>query len=179
MRRAYIGLGGNEGDVSLNLQAAIAEIGELPETRVVRVSSLYRTAPVGLVEQPDFLNGVVAVDTSLEPADLLDRLLAIERSLGRTREVPGGPRTVDLDLLLWGDRVVETPSLRVPHPRMHERAFVLIPLAEIAPHAVHPVLSKSIRELRDALESTSDVIPLDRPGGSAVIEEETTCSAES
>ena len=84
-----------------------------------------------------------------------------------------------MDLLLWGDRVVETPSLRVPHPRMHERAFVLIPLTEIAPHAVHPVLGKSVRELRDALGATPDVIPLGRPGGTEVIEEEIPCSAES
>jgi 2-amino-4-hydroxy-6-hydroxymethyldihydropteridine diphosphokinase len=176
MSRVQIGFGGNVGAVATNLQRALEEIARLPATRVVRVSSLYRTAPVGLVDQPDYVNGVLEAETELDPADLLGELLDIERSLGRTRDVRGGPRTVDLDLLLWEDRIIATPSLQVPHPRMHERGFVLVPLAEVAPGAVHPVEQKTVRELLEDLGPTPDVIPLGRAGWADALEEELRCS---
>jgi 2-amino-4-hydroxy-6-hydroxymethyldihydropteridine diphosphokinase len=179
MPRVHIGFGGNLGDVDANLRGALEAIAGLPATLVVRVSSLYRTAPVGLLEQPDFTNGVVEVETGLEPSELLRRLLEIEQSLGRTREVSGGPRTVDLDVLLWEDRIVETSVLQVPHPHMHERGFVLVPLNEIAPRAVHPTLGRTVRELLGELGPTPDVIPLGRPRWARAREEETRCSAES
>ena len=136
--RAYVALGANIGEPVAHLRAAVADLDALPGTRVVARSSLYRSAPVGLVDQPDFINAVVAVDTALEALPLLRTLLAIEARHGRVRSVPNAPRTLDLDLLLYGEAVVGGAELTLPHPRMHERAFVLAPLAEIAPSLVIP-----------------------------------------
>jgi 2-amino-4-hydroxy-6-hydroxymethyldihydropteridine diphosphokinase len=130
---AYIGLGANLGDPSRQILAALAELDALPGTRLLRQSSLYRSAPLGYRDQPDFVNAVAQIDTSLEARALLDALLAIEQGLGRQRSFPDAPRTLDLDLLLYGDDVLDEAGLHVPHPRMHARAFVLAPLAEIAP----------------------------------------------
>lgn len=163
MSRVHIGFGGNLGDVETNLRRALEAVSHLAKTRVVRISSLYRTAPVGVEDQPDFVNGVLEVETDLDPQDLLRALLEIERSLGRTRGARWGPRTVDLDLLLWEDRVMHTAALDLPHPRMHERGFVLVPLAEIAPRARHPELGKEVRELLEELGPTADVTPMGRP----------------
>ena len=138
MVRAYVALGANIGEPVRHLRAAAADLVALPGTRVVARSSLYRSAPVGLVDQPDFINAVVAIDTPLEPLPLLHALLAIEARHGRVRSVPNAPRTLDLDLLMHGAAVLESPELTLPHPRMHERAFVLLPLLEIAPDAVLP-----------------------------------------
>ncbi|MEC5397263.1 2-amino-4-hydroxy-6-hydroxymethyldihydropteridine diphosphokinase [Uliginosibacterium sp. H1] len=138
MVRAYIGLGANLGDARRALLDAAAELNHLPETEVVAVSSLYRTAPVGYAHQPDFINGVAAVDTQLGPRALLDALLQLEQDWGRERSFRNAPRTLDLDVLLYGDQTVDEAGLHVPHPRLHERAFVLVPLAEIAPHLVLP-----------------------------------------
>ena len=139
MARAYVGLGANLGDREGALRAAVATLGALEGVRVVAVSSFRETEPVGYLDQPPFLNGAVAVDTTLGPRELLDALLAVERSLGRTREGPRfGPRTIDLDLLLYGDESVDEPGLRVPHPRLHERAFALEPLADLDPGLVVP-----------------------------------------
>lgn len=135
--RAAIGLGGNLGPVADTLRDAVSAIGDLPGTRVAGVSRLYRSPAWGPVAQPDYLNAACLVDTRRPPVALLEDLLAIERRFGRDRESPGsqrwGPRTLDLDLLVFGARRVQTPGLSVPHPRLHERAFVLLPLAELDP----------------------------------------------
>lgn len=138
MPLAYIGLGGNVGDREATLRRAIALLSEEEEIQVVAVSALRETDPVGVVDQPRFLNGAVAVETTLEPRELLETLLRIERLLGRVRGERWGPRTVDLDLLLYGDQVVDEPGLRVPHPHLHERRFALEPLAEIDPALAVP-----------------------------------------
>jgi 2-amino-4-hydroxy-6-hydroxymethyldihydropteridine diphosphokinase len=132
---AFIGLGSNVGDPRQQVRTALAVLDELRETRVTAVSSLYRTAPVGYVDQPDFINAVAQIETSLTARELLTALLDIERAHNRVREVKNGPRTLDLDLLLYDERTIREPDLKVPHPRMHQRAFVLAPLAEIAPDA--------------------------------------------
>ena len=140
MTLAAIGLGANLGDAAATLREAIAELARLPRTELLRASRLYRTPAWGVTEQPDFINAVALVETTLSPRDLLDALLAIERSFGRTR-LDGerwGPRTLDLDLLLHGDATIDEPGLRVPHPHLHERAFALLPRAEIAPEAEIP-----------------------------------------
>jgi 2-amino-4-hydroxy-6-hydroxymethyldihydropteridine diphosphokinase len=136
--RAFVGLGANLGDPVAQVRAAIAAIARLPQTRLVARSSLYRTAPIGYVDQPDFVNAVVAVDTQLDAPGLLAGLREIETEHGRERPFPNAPRTLDLDLLLYGDATLATAGLTVPHPRMHERAFVLAPLVEIAPDARLP-----------------------------------------
>ena len=129
----YVGLGANLGDREATIRAAVVAL-----PGVVSVSSLRETDPVGKTDQPKFLNGVAALDTSLSPRELLDLLLSIERELGRERRERWGPRVIDLDLLLYGDEIVDEPGLNVPHPRLHERRFVLEPLAEIAPGLVIP-----------------------------------------
>jgi 2-amino-4-hydroxy-6-hydroxymethyldihydropteridine diphosphokinase len=139
VQRAYVGLGSNLGDRDRMLRRAIALLEQTPGIELVAVSTVRETAPVGLREQPQFLNAAVALDTGLDPRALLERLLAIESQLGRTRDGPRfGPRTIDLDLLLYGDAVVDEPGLTVPHPRLHERRFALEPLAEVAPGLVVP-----------------------------------------
>jgi 2-amino-4-hydroxy-6-hydroxymethyldihydropteridine diphosphokinase len=132
--RAYVALGSNLGDRDGTIRAAVATLAAVPGVEVVAVSSLRETDPIGFLDQPRFLNGAAAVETTLAPGELLRTLLDVERSLGRTRDgPPQGPRTIDLDLLLYGDRVVDEPGLELPHPRLHERRFVLEPLAELAP----------------------------------------------
>jgi 2-amino-4-hydroxy-6-hydroxymethyldihydropteridine diphosphokinase len=139
MALVHIGLGGNLGDREATLRAALDRLGSEDGIEVVRVSSLRETDPVGYTDQPRFLNGVAELETELAPRELLERLLAVERDLGRVREGPRyGPRTIDLDLLLYGDAVVDEPGLRIPHPRMTERRFVLEPLAELEPDLVIP-----------------------------------------
>jgi 2-amino-4-hydroxy-6-hydroxymethyldihydropteridine diphosphokinase len=133
--RAYIGLGSNLGDREATIRAALEALEAEPGTAVVAVSGLIDTEPVGVIEQPRFLNGVAALDTDLSARHLLTVLLEVEQRFGRRRDasLPQGPRTLDLDLLLYGDEEIDEPGLRVPHPRLHERAFVLGPLAELAP----------------------------------------------
>jgi 2-amino-4-hydroxy-6-hydroxymethyldihydropteridine diphosphokinase len=129
--RAYVGLGANLGDREATLRHAVALLDAEAAIAVLAVSSLRETEPVGVVGQPPFLNGAALLDTPLAPRGLLDRLLAVERRLGRVRAERWGPRTVDLDLLLYGDAVLDEPGLTVPHPRLHERAFALEPLVEL------------------------------------------------
>jgi 2-amino-4-hydroxy-6-hydroxymethyldihydropteridine diphosphokinase len=138
MARAFIGLGANVGDPAAAVAWAAGELAGLAGTRLVRSSSLYRTGPVGYAEQPDFVNAVAMLETALTSRALLDALLGIERAAGRERTFPNAPRVIDLDLLLYDDQVIDAPGLAVPHPRMHERAFVLVPLVEIAPDVVIP-----------------------------------------
>jgi 2-amino-4-hydroxy-6-hydroxymethyldihydropteridine diphosphokinase len=146
----YLSLGSNIGDRAANLRNAIGRLAELGE--VVAVSSFYDTEPVDLAAQPWFLNCVVKLDTEKMPKQLLAAVLELERQMGRrrTRE-KSGPRVIDLDILLFGNSVVDTATLIIPHPAMHQRRFVLEPLAEIAPDARHPVFRRTIRQLRDAL----------------------------
>jgi 2-amino-4-hydroxy-6-hydroxymethyldihydropteridine diphosphokinase len=135
---AHIGLGSNLDDPVRHVRQALQELGRLPRTHVVACSSLYRTVPVGKLDQPDFVNAVAVLDTELSPLELLRELRALEARHGRLRGEPNGPRTLDLDVLLLGNRVIREPGLEVPHARMHERAFVLLPLAEVSPEAVVP-----------------------------------------
>jgi len=130
---AYVALGSNLGDSCQTVANAIVALGNLPETRLYKASSLYRTAPIGLATQPDFINAAVALSTRLSPLALLAALEAEEAAQGRVRTTLNAPRTLDLDLLLYGDMRMCTPTLTLPHPRLHLRAFVLVPLAEIAP----------------------------------------------
>jgi 2-amino-4-hydroxy-6-hydroxymethyldihydropteridine diphosphokinase len=146
--RAYIGLGSNLGEREATLSEALDRLGAEEGIKVVAVSSYRETDPVGVFDQPRFVNGAAALDTSLSPADLLERLLQVERSLGRDRakEERWGPRTIDLDLLLYGDEEIDGPGLRVPHPRLAERAFVLEPLLELDP-ALRLPDGRALREL--------------------------------
>lgn len=146
---ACIGLGSNLGDRSAHLGAAIEALAAVPGVRILAVSAPIETAPVGPPGQGPYLNAAARIRTTLEPAALLASMLAIECDRGRRRdrEPRWGPRTLDLDLLLFGDRMLAIDGLEVPHPRMHERDFVLRPLAEIAPEFVHPALARTVREL--------------------------------
>jgi 2-amino-4-hydroxy-6-hydroxymethyldihydropteridine diphosphokinase len=155
---AYIGLGSNLDHPREQIRVAFDELAGLPDTRLVSRSRLYRSAPVGHPSQPDFVNAVAQLETELAPPDLLDALQRIERGHGRRRPFPGAPRTLDLDLLLYGDAVIDSASLRVPHPRMHERAFVLRPLAEIAPGVSVPGLGTAGQLLHAC--ATQDVEPI-------------------
>ena len=152
---AYIALGSNLGDREGTLHSAIAALRQLGS--VDAISSFYETAPVGLVEQPDFLNAVVALRTALSPQELMAALLRIEQQHGRDRSVsvPKGPRTLDLDLLSYGDVVMETPTLTLPHPSLAERRFVLVPLTEIAPQWRHPLSGKTAAILLSELSQRS------------------------
>jgi 2-amino-4-hydroxy-6-hydroxymethyldihydropteridine diphosphokinase len=146
---AYLSLGSNLGDRTANLNAAITALGELGT--VVATSSYYETEPVKFAAQPWFLNCAVRLRTQKMPKQLLSAILELEKEMGRRRIQKNGPRLIDIDILLFGNSVIDTKTLAVPHPEMHQRRFVLEPLAEIAPEIWHPVFERTIRELRDAL----------------------------
>lgn len=157
----YIGFGSNLGNPIVNCRLALDALGRLPHTEITAVSSLYETEPI-CSEGPWFINGVVEIFTPLSPAKLLQACRQIESTLGRpplrSKPLPvASPRTMDLDILLYGERVLNTPDLQIPHPRMHERGFVLIPLAEIAPNGWHPVLKKDVYELLEDLKDAHEV----------------------
>jgi 2-amino-4-hydroxy-6-hydroxymethyldihydropteridine diphosphokinase len=135
---AYVGLGANLGDAARQIRSALEEIDLLPHTQLVRASALYRSAPLGGVNQPEFTNAVAEIGTEISARVLLESLLALETRFGRQRTFRNAPRVLDLDLLLYGDAVIDEPGLSVPHPRMHERRFVLEPLVEIAPACAIP-----------------------------------------
>ena len=151
MTRAYVGLGANLGPREVTLLRAVDLLAAADGVEVVAVSQLRETDPVGVVEQPPFLNGAIALDTSLSPRAVLELLLEIEEELGRVRGERWGPRTVDLDLLVYGDERVDEDGLHVPHPRLHERRFALEPLAELDPELVIPGLG-SVSALLDGLD---------------------------
>ncbi|MCX7154616.1 MAG: 2-amino-4-hydroxy-6-hydroxymethyldihydropteridine diphosphokinase [Proteobacteria bacterium] len=138
MARCYVGLGGNLGDPVRTLHEASAALGDIAGTRLLRASSVWRTAPLGHTQQPDFINAAAELESTLTPRALLTALLALEQRFGRERSFANAPRTLDLDLLLHGDAILDEPGLALPHPRMHERAFVLAPLLELAPDCVIP-----------------------------------------
>jgi len=145
MTRAYIGLGSNMRDREANLAKAAGLISQ--STRVLMISSLYLTEPEVYKDQPDFLNSVACIDTDLNAGELLKILNGIEMKMGRERPFAGAPRLIDLDLLLYDGAIINEPGLEVPHPRMHLRSFVLVPMVEIAPEFIHPVLHKNMKEL--------------------------------
>ena len=138
MTASFVGLGANLGDPQRQVHAAFRELDAIPHTRVVGTSSLYRSEPLGYAKQPSFVNAVAQIETGLPAERLLAELHEIEARHGRSRSFANAPRTLDLDLLLYGELVLDLPHLKIPHPRMHERAFVLLPLVEIAPHAEVP-----------------------------------------
>ena len=146
----FLGLGSNMGNRLTNLKAAVLNFS--PQILVKKKSSVYETPPWGFVEQDAFLNQVIKAETYLEPEPLLRHLKRLETALGRVPNFQNGPRLIDIDILFFDDAVIDTPPLVVPHPRLHERAFVLVPLAEIEPDFVHPTIQKPIRNLRDEVD---------------------------
>jgi 2-amino-4-hydroxy-6-hydroxymethyldihydropteridine diphosphokinase len=158
VHRAYIGFGANLGDRLALCRKALAALAALPGCRLVGTSSLYETEPVGLTDQPPFINGVALLETEGDARWLLGKLFAIEADLGRVRAARWGPRTIDLDLLLFDEEIIASVELTVPHPRLHERRFVLQPLHEMAPDLRHPVLGKTTGELLEALGEEGGVV---------------------
>ena len=161
--RAFVAFGANLGDPRTAFALALERLAALPETRLIAHSSLYRSAPIGVEGQPDYINAVIALDTALGARPLLDALFAIEREGGRRRDFHMAPRTMDLDLLLYGEHVIDEPGLQVPHPRMHLRAFTLRPLAEIAPDTPIPGIGTAAALLPavadQAIERIAPVMP--------------------
>lgn len=161
MHLAYIGFGSNIDDRLSYIQSAITALLETERITLQKVSSLYKTAPVGNEAQDDFLNGVVSIKTYLSPHSLLHRLKQIETDIGRQHRTRWGPREIDMDILIYDDLCLQTPDLIIPHPEMHLRRFVLVPLAEIASDLVHPVFEMTIQSLLNQLDDEKSVVKTD------------------
>ena len=157
MVTAYIGMGANLGDRVETFCRAAAVLGERPELHLRAASRVYETAPVGITDQPAFLNAVLQIETDLSARALLDLLLAVEGAFGRVRRERWGPRTLDLDILLYGCAVIQEKGLEIPHPCVHERAFVLVPLCDLTPEGCHPVLKQTFRTLARAVGAAQAV----------------------
>jgi 2-amino-4-hydroxy-6-hydroxymethyldihydropteridine diphosphokinase len=155
MARVIVGIGSNLGNKEENIRNSIKLIGE--KCKILKTSSFYETEPVGCEEQGWFLNCAVEAETRLEPLELLEFLKSVEKRLGRAKTAKNGPRTIDLDILLYGNEIINEKNLIIPHPRLHQRLFVLEPLKEIAPELVHPAFGKNIREIHSALDSKKTV----------------------
>jgi 2-amino-4-hydroxy-6-hydroxymethyldihydropteridine diphosphokinase len=155
--KVFIGLGSNLGERESMIRLALEDLSRVPQTRLLRASSLYDTEPVGEVDQPNFLNAVAQLETGLSARQLLWNLHLIEKRLGRVRTQRWGPRTIDLDLLLYGGEVIEEPDLRVPHPELAQRSFVLVPLVELDPLLVHPVTGETLLHLLSRLNTRPPV----------------------
>ena len=158
MHLAYIGFGSNIGDRLVHIQNAIQTLSKTEGITLQKISSLYKTDPVGYEAQAQFLNGVAAIQTSLSPLSLLHTLKDIETAVGRQHRIRWGPREIDLDILIYGDLCLRTEKLILPHPEMHLRSFVLVPLAEIAPNLVHPVFQETIQTILNRLENSKSVL---------------------
>ena len=152
MATVFLGFGSNQGDREANIREALNRLAQHPDIRLQRVSSLYECEPLGVTDQPDFINAAALIETPLDPLDLLRAVLGIENEMGRVRNFRWGPRVIDIDILLYDHAVIDTPELSVPHPRMMERAFVMAPLAEIAPDLVLP----DGRKPQEVLEELKD-----------------------
>jgi 2-amino-4-hydroxy-6-hydroxymethyldihydropteridine diphosphokinase len=157
-KQVFLHTGSNLGDRAFNLMRALELVGAFAG-EVMAVSSLYRTAPWGKTEQAEFLNQAFEIHTELEPQELLENILAVEKHMGRSRQEKWGPRLIDIDILFFGDKIIKSPELIIPHPHLEERNFVLAPLAEIAPDFLHPLLQKTIRKL---LEESPDKSRVER-----------------
>lgn len=153
--KAFIALGTNDGNRESNIQTALEEIAQF--AKIVQKSSIYNTEPVGFKNQSDFLNMVIAIETKLNPVELMIKLEEIEHKMGKNKEFENGPRLIDLDILFYDDRVVRHSHFEIPHPRLHQRNFVLTPLAEIAPKLTHPILDKTIEYLKVNLKSSEKI----------------------
>jgi 2-amino-4-hydroxy-6-hydroxymethyldihydropteridine diphosphokinase len=160
----YIALGSNLGDKLDNCRRAIEAIRSDPRNRLLKCSPFYHTEPVGEKKQDWFVNGVLGVETSRGPREFMDFLLAIEKTMGRVRGERWGPRIIDLDILFFGQEVIREDGLQIPHPRIQERGFVLVPLRDIAPHLVHPLLGKSISQILAELKKEEKVFPFPEVG---------------
>jgi 2-amino-4-hydroxy-6-hydroxymethyldihydropteridine diphosphokinase len=155
--KVYVGLGSNLGDREASIRAALGALAELPDTALIRASSLYDTEPMGEIDQPDFLNAVAELDTGLAPRQLMWNLLLIEKRLGRVRTSRWGPRIIDLDLLLAEDQVIDEPDLQLPHPELTRRSFVLVPLVELDPMLRHPLTGETLLHHLSRLETRPPV----------------------
>lgn len=158
MHSVYIGFGSNIGDRLTHIQNAIEFLSKTEGITLRKISSIYTTDPVGYEEQAQFLNGVAAIQTTLSPLSLIHTLKDIETTIGRQHRIRWGPREIDLDILIYGDLWVQTEELVIPHPEMHLRGFVLVPLAEIAPNLVHPVFQETIQALHNHLKDSEFVV---------------------
>lgn len=160
MKTAYIGIGSNLGDPLKNCEVATEKIGRIPHSRVISCSPLYKTEPVGVKGQHWYINGAVSLSTGLSALDLIKNLLVIERDMGRVRKERWEPRIIDLDILLFGEDIINENDLVIPHPLMHERRFVISPMVDLVPDLIHPILGRTMKELLSAISDNSQVLRL-------------------